>query len=158
MQNQKPSYYLYQTPFGRLTIACDGTAITKVMFGAQKLNLPYKPSPLTTQASNQILEYLAGKRKTFDLPLNPEGTEFQKRVWEELKCIPYGQTRTYKEVAEALGNPKAMRAVGNANNKNPIPIIIPCHRVIGKNGNLVGYSGGLAIKEMLLSLEANHNK
>ncbi|MGN0302022.1 MAG: methylated-DNA--[protein]-cysteine S-methyltransferase [Anaerotardibacter sp.] len=156
MQTQKPSYYLYQTPFGRLTIVCDGASITHILFGAQKLDLPYKPSSLTTQASTQILEYLAGKRKEFDLPLNPQGTEFQKRVWDELKRIPYGETRTYKDIAEALGNPKAMRAVGSANNKNPIPIIIPCHRVIGINGNLVGYSGGLAIKEMLLSLEANH--
>ena len=94
-----------------------------------------------------------GKRKSFDLPLKPEGTEFQKKVWNALLDIPYGETRSYKDIAVAIGNPKACRAVGMANNRNPISIIIPCHRVIGANGSLVGYGGGLPIKIELLNLE-----
>lgn len=105
------------------------------------------------EAARQLQEYLDGNRTSFELPLNPQGTEFQKNVWKALCQIPYGETRSYKQVAEAIGNPKAPRAVGMANNKNPIMIIIPCHRVIGSNGSLIGYAGGLHIKERLLALE-----
>jgi len=108
---------------------------------------------LLKEASRQLAEYLDGFRKTFDLPLNPQGTEFQKKVWNALCDIPYGEIRSYKQIAEAVGNPKASRAVGMANNRNPIMIFIPCHRVIGSNGSLVGYGGGLDMKEKLLSLE-----
>lgn len=112
-----------------------------------------KESSLIKNAYRQLVEYFNKQRKTFDLPLAPEGTEFQMKVWKALSDIPYGKTRSYKEIAIAIGNPKAVRAVGMANNKNPIPIIIPCHRVIGSDGKLVGYGGGLEIKEYLLKLE-----
>lgn len=104
-----------------------------------------------------MLEYLKGERTTFALPLDPVGTPFQKRVWEELTKIPYGEVRSYKEIATLCGNPLACRAVGMANNKNPIPIVIPCHRVIGSNGKMVGYAYGLNMKEMLLQLEQKEN-
>lgn len=104
------------------------------------------------------MEYFNGQRKSFDLPLNPKGTEFQKKVWNALLNIPYGSTCSYKDIAVNIGNEKACRAVGGANNKNPIFIIIPCHRVIGKNGSLVGYGGGLDIKLKLLELEQNNMK
>ena len=102
-----------------------------------------KDTKLLVKAKNELEEYFDGKRKEFDLPLKQEGTEFQKKVWNALSKIPYGETRTYKEIAKMIGNEKASRAVGMANNKNNIPIIIPCHRVIGSNGKLVGYALGL---------------
>lgn len=105
----------------------------------------------------QLDEYFKGNRKTFDLPLSPNGTAFMQSVYKALLEIPYGKTASYKDVAMAIGNDKACRAVGNANNKNPIAIIIPCHRVIGQNGKLVGYAGGLDIKKALLSLENSNN-
>ncbi len=108
---------------------------------------------LTDQAAAELEEYFDGKRKSFDFPYHMEGTAFQKKVWAELCRIPYGQTRTYKEIAEAVGHPKASRGVGMANHRNPISIVVPCHRVIGSNGALVGYAGGLSMKEALLSLE-----
>ncbi|GAB6147081.1 methylated-DNA--[protein]-cysteine S-methyltransferase [Desulfocicer niacini] len=101
----------------------------------------------------QILEFLDGSRKTFDVRLNPAGTEFQKKVWEQLRKIPFGHLASYGEIAKQLGNPKASRAVGAANGKNPIPLIIPCHRVVGANGDLTGFAHGLAIKEKLIGLE-----
>jgi len=106
---------------------------------------------------NQLKEYFAGTRKEFDVPLDIEGTDFQQKVWNELQKIPYGKTISYKSLSEKLGDVKAIRAVGKANGQNPIPIIIPCHRVIGANGTLVGYAGGLAIKEKLLHLEGALN-
>ncbi len=101
----------------------------------------------------QILEFLDGSRETFDVRLNPAGTEFQKKVWEQLRKIPFGRLASYGEIAKQLGNPKASRAVGAANGKNPIPLIIPCHRVVGANGELTGFAHGLAIKEKLIGLE-----
>ncbi|MNP45229.1 Methylated-DNA--protein-cysteine methyltransferase [compost metagenome] len=106
-------------------------------------------------ASQQLKEYFAGERRQFDLRLDLQGSEFQRKVWNALLTIPYVETASYKDIAEMIGQPKAVRAVGGANNKNPIPIIVPCHRVIGSNGSLVGYGGGLSIKESLLSLERN---
>ena len=111
---------------------------------------------LIKEAYLQLTEYLKGERKTFDLPLNPHGTEFQKRVWKALCEIPYGETRCYKQIAESIGNPKAVRAVGMANNRNPLLIVVPCHRVIGADGKLVGYAAGLDKKEFLLQLEAKY--
>ena len=108
---------------------------------------------LIKETAKQLSEYFNGKRRVFDLPLDLEGTAFQVKVWQELQKIPYGQTRSYKQIVKAINNPKAYRAVGNANNHNRIMIVIPCHRVIGSNNNLVGYAGGLNMKEMLLSLE-----
>ena len=110
-------------------------------------------TPLTRRVRSQLDEYFSGQRTDFDLPLKPNGTEFQKKDWAALQEIPYGQTRTYKDIAEAIGCPKGFRAVGLANNRNPIMIIIPCHRVIGSDGSLTGYAGGTHIKKYLLELE-----
>lgn len=112
-----------------------------------------KETPLLKETEKQLLEYLEGKRKTFDVPLNPKGTKFMKEVWTALQEIPYGEVRTYGQIAQKVGNPKAARAVGMANHRNPIPIIIPCHRVIGSNGKLIGYALGMDRKEVLLKLE-----
>lgn len=101
----------------------------------------------------QLEDFLTGKRTDFDLPLLLLGTDFQKKVWSELTRIPYGKTRSYKEIAERIGHPKAVRAVGNANNRNPLPLVFPCHRVIGTNGSLTGYGGGIELKRLLLDLE-----
>jgi len=108
---------------------------------------------LIQSAAAQIDEYLAGARTQFSLPLALHGTEFQQEVWQALQTIPYGETRSYKDIAAAIGRPKALRAVGMANNRNPIAIIVPCHRVIGRDGSLTGYGGGLPLKQRLLELE-----
>ena len=105
------------------------------------------------QAERELREYFARQRRAFDVPLAPRGTPFQMRVWNEVRAIPYGQTRAYIDVARALGNEKACRAVGRANNRNPLPVFVPCHRVVGRDGSLVGYAGGLAAKQWLLHLE-----
>ena len=112
-----------------------------------------KETPLLKETEKQLLEYLEGKRKTFDVPLNPKGTKFMKKVWTALQEIPYGEVKTYGQIAKKIGNPKAARAVGMANHRNPIPIMIPCHRVIGSNGKLVGYALGMDRKKFLLKLE-----
>lgn len=147
--------FFYDTCIGKIVIAEDGNAITNVYFGNEEVlkNVELKETLLLKEAGKQIQEYLNGKRKCFNLPIAPSGTQFQQSVWEVLKSIPYGETRSYKEIAILIENDKACRAVGMANNKNPIPIIIPCHRVIGSNGNLVGYAGGLKLKEYLLKIE-----
>ena len=113
---------------------------------------------LSESAIEQLNEYFTGKRKDFDLPLAPSGTHFQQKVWAQLQKIPYGQTRSYKDIAQSVGSPKGFRAVGMANNKNPIAIVIPCHRVIGADGSLVGYGGGLDMKQSLLDLEKKYGK
>jgi len=152
--------YTYETPYGKVTIMSDGRSITHVKSesaasGIKKLKASkvYKSDKLTDTAAAQLLEYFTGARRSFDLPLDSYGTSFQKTVWKALQDIPYGETRSYKQVAQAIGNPKACRAVGMANNKNPIWIIIPCHRVIGADGSLTGYGGGLDMKKRLLLLE-----
>lgn len=149
--------FFYDTPIGRIGIAENGKGITDIFFAAAESpkDAALEETELLNDAAKQLTDYLAGKRKDFELPLSPEGTEFQKAVWEALLTIPYGETRTYKQIAEQIGNPKACRAVGMANNKNPISIIVPCHRVIGSNGKLVGYGGGLEVKKKLLELESN---
>ena len=119
----------------------------------KKNNIIEEDTRLLLEVEKQLKEYFKGKRTKFEIPLNPKGTEFMKKVWKELLKIPYGETKTYKEIAEKIGDSKASRAVGMANNKNPIPIIIPCHRVIGSNNKLVGYALGLDIKQYLLDLE-----
>ena len=106
----------------------------------------------------QLEEYFSGKRSSFSLPMAPVGTQFMQDVWQALVTIPYGEVRSYRDIAKAIGNPKACRAVGMANNRNPLPIIIPCHRVIGANGKLVGYAGGLDCKEKLLALEKENSR
>ena len=145
----------YNTPFGRIYIAEAESAITDIVF-SPIVGAIEKTTPLLQRAAAMLDEYFEGKRKSFDLPLMMIGTEFQKKAWNALLEIPYGETRTYKEQAEAVGNVKACRAVGAANGKNPISIIVPCHRVIGANNKLVGYGGGLDIKKALLELEKAH--
>jgi len=139
-----------KTPIGPLTLEADENAVTAIRFSAGGAQ---DASPLLDAAEAQLREYFAGARRTFDLPLAPHGTAFQRRVWAALRTIPYGETRTYGELAAAIDSPNASRAVGMANHRNPIPIIIPCHRVIGANGTLTGYAGGLEIKRKLLALE-----
>ncbi|MEG0758890.1 MAG: methylated-DNA--[protein]-cysteine S-methyltransferase [Raoultibacter sp.] len=153
MASCNSTYFTYNSPVGRITIASDGTSITTLAFGEVALEGIRKATDITNRAANQLQEYFAGKRTAFDLPLNPTGTDFQKQVWAALCRIPYGSTCSYSDIAAAIGNPKACRAVGGANNKNPIPIIIPCHRVIGANGKPVGYAGTLKTKLFLLNLE-----
>lgn len=141
---------------GLLSIAEEDGYIVKVDFGELQ-GVDYLPenTPVMKQAEKELQEFQLGQRTQFTLPLNPLGTPFQKKVWAQLLEIPKGETRSYQEVAQAIGNEKASRAVGMANNRNPIPVFIPCHRVIGKNGALVGYGGGLSIKETLLRLEGS---
>ena len=144
----------YDTEVGKIKIEENGVAITKIEFMGQDIQEELgNETELLKETITQLEEYFRGVRNDFDLPLEPNGTEFQRRVWKSLIEIPYGETRSYSEIAKAIGNEKACRAVGMANNKNPIPIIIPCHRVIGVNGKLVGYAGGLDVKEKLLKLE-----
>lgn len=147
--------FFYDTKIGKIAIIDNGKEITHIEIAEDKYSDDFNllETELIKNAGKQLLEYLGGFRTTFDLPLNPNGTVFQKKVWKALCDIPYGETRSYKQVAEAIGNHKASRAVGMANNKNPIMIIIPCHRVVGSNGSLVGYAGGLDVKEKLLFLE-----
>ena len=150
--------FFYDTIIGSIGIGENGREITDIFFSKNTKveNTSIKETELISMAIAQLSEYFNGTRKKFDLPLALKGTEFQKSVWKALMTIPYGETRTYKEIAEIIGNPKACRAVGMANNKNPISIVVPCHRVIGSNGKLVGYGGGIEIKKILLKLEKNN--
>lgn len=150
--------FVYHTTIGDLTIGSNGEAITHVLFGNHRDCYLEEETNLIKTAIIEITEYLEGKRRVFELPIYSSGTVFQQEVWKELCRIPYGETRSYREVAEAIGNPKACRAVGMANNKNPIGIIVPCHRVIGANGSLTGYGGGLEIKKYLLDREENFSQ
>ena len=147
------SYLTCQTPIGELAVLSSAKAVKAVIFGKPPENIPCGHTNPGDMSVKEFEEYFKGKRRTFDVPIDPDGTPFQKSVWKALLAIPYGETRSYKDIAEAIGNPKAARAVGMANNRNPIPIIIPCHRVIGADGSLVGYGGGLGIKKFLLTLE-----
>ena len=134
----------------------ENDAIVQIQFEQEQKtagDAALQDTPLLLEAKRQLEEYFAGLRASFSLPLNPQGTAFQKKVWQQLEAIPYGQTRTYGQIAAAVGQPTASRAVGGANHNNPIAIVIPCHRVIGANGKLTGYAGGLDIKEKLLRLE-----
>jgi len=150
--------FYYENEIGVIRIADNGTAITELYFddNTKPTNIGLKETELIKEALRQLSEYFAGHRKSFSLPAEPIGTPFQMKVWSALQQIPYGETRSYKEIAQAIGQEKACRAVGMANNKNPIAIIIPCHRVIGSNGKLIGYAGGLNIKERLLDIESKN--
>lgn len=151
--------YFYETKIGRVGIAENGIGIVKFCFSKDiPKDANIIETPLLKKANEQLQEYLVGKRKEFDLPLIMEGTEFQKKVWKALKEIPFGKTCSYKDIAIKIGNEKASRAVGMANNKNPILIFVPCHRVIGANGDLVGYAGGLDVKRKLLEMEKENDK
>lgn len=147
--------YFYSTPIGTIGIEEKNNKISSLYL--KKSDLPkvmeIKETPLLQEAYRQIDLYLTGSLKLFSLPLAPKGTPFMQKVWECLKGIPYGSTLSYQQTAEIIGNPQAARAVGLACNRNPIPIFIPCHRIIGKNGSLTGYRGGLKLKRQLLSLE-----
>lgn len=150
--------FFYQTGLGKIGIAENGSAITNLYFQGEHISqdtIVYE-TEILKEAGKQLQSYLSGKLKDFALPLAPAGTEFMLRVWESLRAIPYGETRSYQEIAQSVGNKKASRAVGLANNRNPIPIFIPCHRVIGANGKLIGYGGGLEIKAHLLELEKQY--
>lgn len=139
------------SPVGPLTLSSDGAAITGLHF----TDAPAGEScPLLEEAARQLEAYFSGCRREFDLPLAPHGTPFQQAVWRALLTVPYGETATYGQIARRIGNPKACRAVGMANNRNPISILIPCHRVVGTSGALVGYGGGLSNKAYLLKLES----
>ncbi len=127
-------------------------------FKEQILNAVNQETPLIAEAILQLNAYFSGKLKAFDLPLKMNGTSFQKKVWEALKTIPYGETRSYGDIARQMGYPNAFRAVGMANHNNPIAIVVPCHRVIGSDGSLTGYAGGLSVKQQLLELETAFSK
>lgn len=145
-----------ETPVGPLTIVACDQGITAISFGVISGTCGAPAThPLLSEAVHQLREYFAGALRSFNLPILLEGTAFQKSVWEVLMDIPYGETISYGEQARRLGNPAAVRAVGLANGRNPVPIVVPCHRVIGANGMLTGYGGGLAIKEALLALEGS---
>ncbi len=148
-------YYCFcHTPLGRMLLAQEEEGLILVEFDAAPLkNWQQADTPLLIQAKTQLSEYFAGTRQEFTLPLSPKGTPFQQKVWAALQTIPYGQTRSYGEIARQIGSPKAARAVGMANHHNPIAILIPCHRVVGQNGALTGYAGGLERKKALLQLE-----
>lgn len=145
-------YAFYDFKLGILKIGYTDTVIVS-LDRVEQVDMDNEPSALTNLVFKQISEYLNGQRQTFDFPYELHGTEFQKKVWEALRQIPYGETRTYKDIATVVGNPKASRAVGMANHKNPLMIVVPCHRVIGMGGKLVGYAGGLDMKKALLDLE-----
>lgn len=143
------------TKIGIITITETDDAITSVSFGEADDTNTQTESAILTEAFAQLERYLDGDLTTFGLPLKPAGTDFMQKVWHALTEIPFGTVRSYKDIAETIGHPKAYRAVGLANNRNPIPIFIPCHRVIGANGDLVGYGSGLHIKQALLTLEGS---
>ena len=152
---QSHSIY-YASPVGMLRITERGNRLVAIEFMATcsaSSQSEIEAVPLLKETVRQLTEYFDGKRRDFDLPLDLQGADFWKRVWQALRAIPYGETRSYKQMAEAVGCPKGSRAVGMANNRNPIPIIIPCHRVIGADGKLVGYAGGLEMKKQLLAIE-----
>lgn len=145
----------FATPVGPLTVTASDEAVTAVRFGASgpAFDSPGELPPLLRRAVGELREYFAGTRRTFTLPLAPAGTPFQQEVWAALREIPYGETRTYGQIAARIGRPRASRAVGMANNRNPVGIVVPCHRVVGASGALVGYAAGLPVKEFLLRLE-----
>lgn len=155
--NQVKQYLYVPTEVGYIEIVAVDNAITHLHF-VDEIKPEDSPSSCAelTKAHKQVTEYIEGKRKAFDLNLAPNGTDFQKKVWQQLLTIPYGETTYYQQIANELAMPTGSRAIGMANGKNPISIIVPCHRVIGKSGNLTGYAGGLERKKWLLALESNN--
>ncbi len=157
-------YYCYlTTPIGDLLLAGEDETLSLVAFPEGSMRRDPEPDWIYNEkqfanARQQLTEYFDGERKEFDLPLSLAGTEFQLRVLDELQRIPYGETTSYGDIAARIGKPKAMRAVGAANGRNPIPIIVPCHRVIGSSGDLTGFGGGLDAKQALLQLEAENSE
>ncbi len=156
----KLSFMEMASPVGQLKLVATETALVAVLWENENPNrvrlaelIENVQHPILLETQKQLNEYFTGQRQIFDLPLDFEGTEFQQKVWQALLTIPFGETRSYKQIAEQIGNVKAVRAVGAANGKNPISIIAPCHRVVGANGKLVGFAGGLESKDVLLKLE-----
>lgn len=145
--------FLVQSPVTRLSVTINHGVVTGIEFGAQAKRAP--ETPLEQRVATELSEYLAGKRCSFTFPFHAEGTPFEARVWAELERIPYGQTRSYGEVARAIGEPNAARAVGAANGRNPVPVVVPCHRVVAAGGKLGGFGGGLELKRRLLALESS---
>lgn len=147
---------LLSTPLGKICLASDGTALMELWLPSkvdEKVTVSGEPDEVLRETARQLKAYFAGELREFDVPMNLTGTSFQKKVWDELTRIPYGETISYAELATRIGNPKACRAVGLANGRNPIAILVPCHRVIGANGTLTGYGGGLPTKQWLLEHE-----
>jgi len=162
-QSNHPNKIVMQVikaPFGNLYLYADDSHLTAITFREiDTLNAKVAENhPILNRTAQQLSEYFAGQRRHFDLPFRLQGTHFQQQVWQQLQKIAYGSTENYGQVAAAIENPKAVRAVGNANNKNPIVIVVPCHRVIGASGKMVGYGGGLTTKEWLLNHEQAHIK
>ncbi|MGL6000091.1 MAG: methylated-DNA--[protein]-cysteine S-methyltransferase [Pseudomonas proteolytica] len=156
-------YKLMPSPVGQLTLVARNGKLAAILWETERANrvrlgelVEVDDSPALLQAERQLNEYFAGTRDRFDLELDFEGTEFQKKVWAALLTIPFGETRSYSQIAMQIGSPKAVRAVGAANGRNPISIVAPCHRVIGASGGLTGFAGGLAAKQYLLALEDCH--
>lgn len=149
------SYFEYSFPLGRMVLAEENGKLTDAFFSDSGpcLQGERRETQLLRQARQELQQYFSGERKQFTIPLAQRGTEFQRAVWQALMEIPYGRTATYQDIAQAVGSPKACRAVGMANHRNPICILVPCHRIIGKDGNLTGYAGGLERKRILLALE-----
>ena len=158
MTEQPLFYSFFVSPIGPLLLAGDEAALVYLGFpnGSRAMRARAEwvvADHLFAEAKSQLAAYFDGTLRDFDLPLRPPGTDFQKSVWQALRQIPYGETRSYADIAKAIGRPKATRAVGTANNANPLPVIVPCHRVIGANGSLTGFGGGLETKRFLLDLE-----
>lgn len=154
------NFYAYDTSIGRIGVGEENGYITNIYLTPKTFprDVNVFESQEIKEASEQLRKYFSGESSTFRLPLNPKGTKFMQKVWDCLCSIPYGDTASYKDIALKINSPRAYRAVGNANNKNPIPIVIPCHRVIGNDGKLTGYAGGLDMKEKLLDIEKNNKK
>ena len=147
-------FYQFDTPLGMMALGEEEGAIVRLYLPNQPTpRLMSRPTPLLEEGRRQLLEYFRGERREFDLPLAPRGTPFQQKVWAALRAIPWGEVRAYRDIARAADCPKGFRAVGMANHNNPVPIIIPCHRVIGADGALGGYAGGLELKRALLAIE-----
>ena len=140
-----------ETPIGRLALCADGDGLCALRFAATGEEMD--AAPVLMQAERELEEYFAGRRTAFSVPLSMHGTPFQTEVWAALRTIPYGETRSYALLAAQIGRPRACRAVGMANHVNPLPILVPCHRVVGADGRLTGYAGGLDVKKYLLKLE-----
>jgi methylated-DNA-[protein]-cysteine S-methyltransferase len=159
LSDETPRWHSLDSPIGELLLIGDGRALTQLRMGAGERDTPdgarHDPDAFA-DAEAQLRAYFDGELTEFELPLAPRGTGFQLRVWEALRAIPYGQTASYGEIAAAVGKPEAFRAVGATNGRNPIAVIVPCHRVIGADGGLVGFGGGLPRKRLLLELEAEH--
>ncbi len=153
MARKTASYYDYRTPYGRITIGVSGKAISAVQLGKVELEGAYRPSDLANTCATELLEYFAGLRRTFDLPLKPAGSDFQRRVWRALGTIPYGQTRTSSDIARAIARPESFRMVGTAVRSNPIAVLIPAHRIVGANGRTPGADKPARMRAALLEME-----